>query len=99
MIGIKNNFSAAASTRSPSRSTMMENEQETQSSDFFEPPKYITGKHVAAVFERLGFEPLAGMKLFGALCEALARRKSQRQETGRRLKKTAISVMISPTTW
>lgn len=83
MIGIKNNFAAtAAAVRSPARSTIIENEQDSQSSDFVEPPKFITGKHVAAVFERLGFEPLAGIKLFGALCEALARRKKHLKESG-----------------
>jgi hypothetical protein len=32
---------------------------------------------VAAVFERLGYNPEAGVKLFVALCEALARRREQ----------------------
>ncbi|CAE7502473.1 CPK3, partial [Symbiodinium microadriaticum] len=45
--------------------------------DVVEPPKYITGRNVAAVFERLGYNPEAGVKLFGALCEALARRREQ----------------------
>lgn len=32
---------------------------------------------MAAVFERLGYNPEAGVKLFEALCEALARRREQ----------------------
>jgi hypothetical protein len=39
-----------------------------------EPPKFITSKHVAAVFERLGLDPAGGIKVFQALCEALSRR-------------------------
>lgn len=35
------------------------------------------GRNVAAVFERLGYNPDAGIKLFGALCEALARKRAQ----------------------
>ena len=85
MIGVKNNFAAPPTpSRLSARSNILDNEQENNSSDFIEPPKFITGKHVAAVFERLGFEPLAGIKLFGALCEALARRKKHLTESGRR---------------
>lgn len=39
-----------------------------------EPPKHITSKHVAAVFERVGLDPAGGIKVFHALCEALRRR-------------------------
>jgi hypothetical protein len=43
--------------------------------DVVEPPKFITAKHVAATFERLGFDGAGGQKIFAALCEALARRR------------------------
>jgi hypothetical protein len=80
MISIKNNFAAAATANRPAKSSIIESEE--SNSDFIEPPKFITGKHVAAVFERLGYEPLAGIKLFGALCEALARRQRLLKESG-----------------
>jgi hypothetical protein len=39
-----------------------------------EPPKYITGKHVAAIFEKLGFDATCGQKvgvlLFGVVTHA-----------------------------
>jgi hypothetical protein len=41
--------------------------------DVVEPPKFITGKHVSAIFEKLGFDASCGQKVFGVLCEALTR--------------------------
>lgn len=41
----------------------------------FNPPRFITAKNVAAVFEQLGYEPEAGAKVFAVLCEALQRIK------------------------
>ena len=79
IVSIKSNMSSSSSRQS--KAAIIESEE--SNSDFIEPPKYITSKHVAAVFERLGYEPLAGIKLFGALCEALARRRTQRKESGR----------------
>lgn len=74
MISIKNNLS---SPKPPtvSGSAIIDTTDNDRNSDFIEPPKFITGKHVAAVFERLGYDSLAGYKLFAALCEAQARRK------------------------
>jgi serine/threonine protein kinase len=37
------------------------------------PPRYITAKHVSAIFEQLGYDPEAGAKVFEVLCEALQR--------------------------
>jgi serine/threonine protein kinase len=37
------------------------------------PPRYITAKHVSAIFEQLGYDPEAGAKVFDVLCEALQR--------------------------
>ena len=45
-----------------------------------EPPKFITARHVAAVFEKLGFEPSAGQKAFTILCEALTRIKTENKD-------------------
>ena len=45
-------------------------------SSILEPPKFITGKHVAAVFERVGLDPAGGIQVFNALCEALKRREN-----------------------
>lgn len=38
-----------------------------------EPPKFITGKHVARIFERTGFRAEDGYKVFEILCDALSR--------------------------
>ncbi len=43
--------------------------------DVVEPPKFITARHVTAVFEKLGYDGDAGQKVFNILCEALARVK------------------------
>lgn len=45
----------------------------------FEPPEYITAKHVSAVFERFGFDPRAGHKVFTILCDALAKLNRERR--------------------
>lgn len=37
------------------------------------PPRFITAKHVSAIFEQLGYDPEAGAKVFDVLCEALQR--------------------------
>lgn len=42
--------------------------------DVVEPPRYITARHVSAVFEKLGYDASGGAKLFTVLCEALAKR-------------------------
>jgi hypothetical protein len=38
-----------------------------ETSDVVEPPKQITARHVAAVFEKMGFDPAAGTKV-GYVC-------------------------------
>ena len=45
-----------------------------------EPPKHITARHVAAVFEKMGYDPAAGTKVFGVLLELLAQEKLRLQE-------------------
>lgn len=45
----------------------------------FEPPPSITAKHVAAVFERFGYDPRAGQKVFSILCDALAKLNKERR--------------------
>ena len=55
---------------------------------------YFTGKHVAAVFERLGFDPEGGIKVFNALCEAL-RRKEHMYQTAR-MADSAVATGASP---
>ena len=42
-----------------------------------EPPKHITARHVAAVFEKRGYDPAAGTKVFGVLLELLAKDKER----------------------
>jgi hypothetical protein len=46
-----------------------------------EPPEYITAKHVSAVFERYGFNPRSGHKVFNLLCDVLAKLKSERRHS------------------
>jgi len=43
--------------------------------DVVEPPKHITARHVSAVFEKMGYDPAAGGKVFGVLLELLAQEK------------------------
>jgi serine/threonine protein kinase len=45
-----------------------------------EPPKFITGRHIAAVFEKLGYDPASGQKAFTILCEALQRFKTENKD-------------------
>lgn len=42
-----------------------------------EPPKFITARHVAGIFEKLGFDASCGQKVFGVLCEALTRTEGE----------------------
>jgi serine/threonine protein kinase len=53
---------------------------EHTSKNVVEPPKYITGKHVGVIFERLGFDPTGGQKIFGALCKSLSKTGKEPQE-------------------
>jgi hypothetical protein len=46
--------------KSASASTTSTNNNNNSKLDLVEPPKFITGRHVAAVFEKLGYDPLAG---------------------------------------
>jgi hypothetical protein len=41
--------------------------------DVIEPPKYITSKHVAAIFEKFGYDAHNGVIVFDVLCETLQR--------------------------
>lgn len=58
--------------------------------DKVEPPKIITGRHVAAVFEKLGYDPASGQKVFSLLFEAVARLKTN-DSTSDKLPKTPNS--------
>ncbi len=49
-------------------------------SDVVEPPKFITGRHVGAIFEKLGLDPTGGMQIMAALCEAVAKWKKQHNQ-------------------
>mmetsp|Transcript_25523 Transcript_25523/g.37678 ORF Transcript_25523/g.37678 Transcript_25523/m.37678 type:complete len:829 (+) Transcript_25523:68-2554(+) len=73
------------------KSILTENTQDTKSSDVVEPPKFITARNVSAVFERLGYSPEVGTKIFNALCAALARRRAQNSGT-----RTVSSTAESP---
>lgn len=42
-----------------------------------EPPKFITQRHIAAVFEKLGYETSAAQKIFSILMEAASRFKTE----------------------
>jgi hypothetical protein len=46
--------------------------------DMVEPPKFITSRHVSAVFEKLGYDAEGGQKIFNALCAALQSRSKNR---------------------
>jgi serine/threonine protein kinase len=57
---------AATGSRPPSRS--MDDKY-----DVVEPPKFITAKNVAAVFEKFGYNPKHAETVFNVLCETLQR--------------------------
>lgn len=46
-----------------------------------EPPKYITARHLATVFEKLGWESSHAVTVFGILCEAINRIKTTDQQS------------------
>lgn len=48
--------------------------EDQTTADVVEPPRYITARHVSAVFEKLGYDAAGGAKLFNILCETLAKR-------------------------
>lgn len=48
--------------------------------DVVEPPKLITARHVAAVFEKMGYDAASGTKVFGVLLELLAQDKARQLE-------------------
>lgn len=52
----------------------------TANQDIVEPPKFITGRHVASVFERLGYDPSTGQMIFNSLSDALTRARRRQQE-------------------
>eukprot|EP01034_Spumella_vulgaris_P043300 gene43300-53758_t len=65
---------------SSSKKTMTENNMPI---DVVEPPKFITGRHVAAVFEKLGYDQAAGQKVFTILCEILSHQNSTKLKESR----------------
>lgn len=67
--------STPSKSNSPRKSTPDNNKERTR---VVEPPKFITGRHVAAVFEKMGYEPSGGMKCFTILMRALEKNKNDR---------------------
>jgi len=55
--------------------------------DVVEPPKFITARHVSAVFEKLGYDPLNGQKAFDTLCNILERLSIAKREAQERAEK------------
>jgi hypothetical protein len=45
----------------------------------YEPPRSITAKHVAAVFEKYGYDARNGQKVFNLLVEVLSKLKNERR--------------------
>jgi hypothetical protein len=58
---------------------------DTRHVDAVEPPKFITSRHVSAVFERLGYEAASGAEVFQLLWEAVAQSKGGKggEDSGR----------------
>lgn len=44
-------------------------------------PRYISAKHTGLVFERYGYDPRSGHKVFNLLCDVLAKVKSERRHS------------------
>ena len=61
-----------------------------------EPPKFITGKHVAAIFEKLGFGAVAGSKVFSILREALDKRRGRMSDDEEDLESHRHSISTTP---
>lgn len=52
--------------------------------DVMEAPRFITARHVAAVFERSGFDPRRGQEVFRILCGAAAKLKGEEDDSYRK---------------
>ncbi len=48
-----------------------------ESLDIVEPPKFITARHVAEIFSKIGLQPTSGQEVFNALCIALTKQKKK----------------------
>jgi serine/threonine protein kinase len=74
---------AAAAEGSSSRSNSSSGggsrvlDEGTQRQDVVEPPKFITARHVAEVFGKLGYDQEDGKSVFTVLCEGLERLREQ----------------------
>jgi len=73
-----NYLNLQAAVNSQQNSPMKPAQETKERSRVVEPPKFITGRHVAAVFEKMGYEPSGGMKCFTILCKALEKNKNDR---------------------
>jgi hypothetical protein len=51
-----------------------------EATDVVEPPKQFTARHVAAVFEKMGYDPAAGTKVFAVLLDLLAKARARAME-------------------
>jgi len=73
-----NYLNLQAAVNSQQSSPVKPSQESKERTRVVEPPKFITGRHVAAVFEKMGYEPSGGMKCFTILCKALEKSKSDR---------------------
>ena len=73
-----NYLNLQAAVNSQQNSPVKPSQESKERSRVVEPPKFITGRHVAAVFEKMGYEPSGGMKSFTILCKALEKNKNDR---------------------
>lgn len=62
-----------APKKRPSSGKVLSPDAASDHIDVVEPPKFVTGRHIAAIFERLGYEPSIGHRIFNTLVEAVAR--------------------------
>ena len=63
--------------------------------DFVPPPKFITAKHVGAVFQNFGFEFGHGIQVFNILCETLHRTESKASSNRGPSSKKALSRIVA----
>jgi calcium/calmodulin-dependent protein kinase I len=57
------------------RSAVLDRPEANNTNDVVEPPKFITHRHVAEVFSKIGYKADTGKKIFSILCAALKRKR------------------------
>ena len=68
-------MSAAAQGANPPSTPILHRGEDPLGGVVVEPPKYISARHISAVFEKCGMDPLKAPPLFAVLCDAVEKTK------------------------